>query len=112
MDIDSINGRFAYIREKTGLNKKKFADELGVNQSVSGDIELGHREPSREVLVKLATIYNVDINWLLTGIGEPFREKPIEKQKPPLLEELERLIDQKIETRISEIESRLKEINS
>jgi SOS-response transcriptional repressor LexA len=67
-----ISGRFAEIRVLTGLNKKQFADSLGVNQSVAGDIELGKREPSREVMLKLTTIYKVNINWLLTGEGSPY----------------------------------------
>jgi SOS-response transcriptional repressor LexA len=67
-----INERFANIRLSTGLNKKQFAESLGINQSVAGDIELGKREPSREVMLKLTTIYKVNINWLLTGEGAPF----------------------------------------
>lgn len=67
-----INERFANIRISTSLNKKQFADSLGVNQSVAGDIELGKREPSREVMLKLTTIYRVNINWLLTGEGSPY----------------------------------------
>jgi SOS-response transcriptional repressor LexA len=67
-----ISERFANIRVSTGLNKKQFAESLGINQSVAGDIELGKREPSREVMLKLTTIYKVNINWLLTGEGAPF----------------------------------------
>jgi transcriptional regulator with XRE-family HTH domain len=54
------------------LNKRQFADSLGINQSVAGDIELGKREPSRDVLMKLATNYKVNINWLFTGDGAMF----------------------------------------
>jgi phage repressor protein C with HTH and peptisase S24 domain len=72
--MNKINNRFADIRKSTGLNRKQFADSLGINQSVAGDIELGKREPSREVMLKLATIYNVDIHWLLTGDGKQVRE--------------------------------------
>jgi phage repressor protein C with HTH and peptisase S24 domain len=72
--MTEINMRFADIRKSTGLNKRQFADSLGINQSVAGDIELGKREPSREVMLKLATIYNVDIHWLLTGDGKQARE--------------------------------------
>jgi DNA-binding XRE family transcriptional regulator len=67
-----INERFADIRASTGLNKRQFADSLGINQSVAGDIELGKRDPSREVMLKLASVYNVDIHWLLTGKGPMF----------------------------------------
>jgi len=68
-------GRFADIRKLKNINKKRFADTLGINQSVAGDIELGYREPSRDVLTKLASVYDVNINWLLTGEGEMLLSK-------------------------------------
>jgi transcriptional regulator with XRE-family HTH domain len=64
--------RFADIRRGKKLNRKQFADSLGINQSVAGDIELGKREPSRNVLIQLAKIHHVNINWLLTGEGSMF----------------------------------------
>jgi phage repressor protein C with HTH and peptisase S24 domain len=64
---DSIAQRYAFVRERAGLTKKAFADSLGIHAVVSGDIELGKRDPSRDVLVRLARVYDVDLNWLLTG---------------------------------------------
>ena len=78
--------RFADIRKQINLNKKKFADSIGIDQSVAGDIELDYREPSREVLLKLASVYGININWLLTGEGEMFLSSvPNEGYKVPLL---------------------------
>ena len=70
--MPDISKRFADIRAVKKLNKKRFADSLGISQSVSGDIELGKREPSRNVLIQLAKIHKVNINWLLTGEGVMF----------------------------------------
>ncbi|ULQ59555.1 helix-turn-helix domain-containing protein [Brucepastera parasyntrophica] len=67
LDMNSISGRYASVRFNAGLSKKAFAESLGIHPVVSGDIELGKRDPSREVLVRLASVYGVDINWLLTG---------------------------------------------
>ena len=64
---DSVAARFARVRSRSGLSKKAFAESLGIHPVVSGDIELGKREPSREVLIRLARVYGVDITWLLTG---------------------------------------------
>jgi phage repressor protein C with HTH and peptisase S24 domain len=66
-DEVSVSGRFAQVRLQAGLTKKAFAETLGIHPVVSGDIELGKRDPSRDVLVRLARTYDVDINWLLTG---------------------------------------------
>jgi phage repressor protein C with HTH and peptisase S24 domain len=75
--------RFTEIRKEKKPSKRQFSKDLGINQSVVGDIELGYREPSREVLVKLAKVYNVNINWLLTGEGEMYlSSKDIANKKP------------------------------
>lgn len=66
-DTSSIASRYALIRSRSGLSKKAFAETLGVHQVVSGDIELGKRDPSRDVLIRLARVYGVDLTWLLTG---------------------------------------------
>lgn len=69
LDTDSVAHRYASIRFKSQLSKKAFAELLGIHPVVSGDIELGKRDPSRDVLVRLARVYGIDINWLLTGQG-------------------------------------------
>ncbi len=66
---DSVASRYASIRFKSRLSKKAFAESLGIHPVVSGDIELGKRDPSRDVLVRLVKAYGIDINWLLTGQG-------------------------------------------
>jgi len=68
-ETDSIAARYASVRYRSKLSKKDFAESLGIHPVVSGDIELGKRDPSRDVLVRLARVYQVDINWLLTGRG-------------------------------------------
>jgi transcriptional regulator with XRE-family HTH domain len=105
-----INERFAKIRVVAGLNKKRFAESLGINESVSGYIELGKRDPSREVLLKLATVYRANINWLLTGEGEMFCINKKE-EKHPLVFDVEKMIESKtqiLEKRLSLIEDYLK----
>ena len=71
---DSVAARFACVRSRSGLSKKAFAESLGIHPVVSGDIELGKREPSREVLIRLARVYGVDITWLLTGTASAGNE--------------------------------------
>lgn len=44
----------------------------------------------------------VNINWLLTGKGEPFLKAEITPSKPPVLCELENLIDQHVSSKIDE----------
>lgn len=61
--------RFADIRLEKKLNKKQFADAIEIVSTTVGDIESGKREPSKDVLIKLASKYNVNLHWMLTGEG-------------------------------------------
>lgn len=70
--MKTINERFAYIRSCTGLNKKHFADTIAIPATIVSDIELGKREPSKEVLLKVSSVYGANLHWLLTGEGEMF----------------------------------------
>lgn len=74
--METLASRYASIRTASGLSKKAFAESLGIHPVVSGDIELGKREPSRDVLVRLAHIYKTDISWLLTGKAVSIQEEP------------------------------------
>ncbi len=82
IDEHTLAGRYASVRFAAGLTKKAFAESLGIHPVVSGDVELGKREPSRDVLVRLASIYGVDINWLLTGTRAAEAEFPFPAAAP------------------------------
>lgn len=64
-----VNQRISEIRQKKGINKKEFADELGIPSSIVSDIENGKREPSKEFLFNLSAKYAVSLNWLYLGVG-------------------------------------------
>ena len=64
-----VNQRIAEIRQKKGLNKREFADSLGIPSSIISDIENGKREPSKDFLQSLAAKYAVSLNWLYFGVG-------------------------------------------
>ncbi len=82
-DSTTIAGRFAGLRANARLSKKAFAESLGIHPVVAGDIELGKREPSREVLVRLAEVYGADLTWILTGVRAPGRGAVAETGERP-----------------------------
>ena len=61
--------RYRFVLEKSGLSKTAFAESLGISRSHNYHLERGAQKPSREVLDRLATIYNVNLNWLIHGRG-------------------------------------------
>lgn len=70
----SINNRLREVMEYKGLNIKAFAELLNVPYRTLQNYLLNERDPSAEVLIKISSVLNVDLNWLMRGEGEIFRD--------------------------------------
>jgi phage repressor protein C with HTH and peptisase S24 domain len=67
-----ISERFSEIKNDVSLKGKGFADSIAILPQTVSDIERGKREPSKDVLLKLASKYQVNLHWMLTGEGEKY----------------------------------------
>jgi len=67
--------RYNFIREKSGLSKKDFAESLGLSLSMNYQISSGRLKLPRELLERLSSLYNVNLHWFLTGKGPSGLEK-------------------------------------
>ena len=61
--------RYKFVLEKSGLSKSAFAESIGISRSHNYHLERGTQKPPREVLERLATVYNINLNWLIYGNG-------------------------------------------
>jgi SOS-response transcriptional repressor LexA len=61
--------RYIFIREKSGLSKKDFAESLGLSVSMNWQIATGRLKFPRNLLTRLADTYKVNLHWFLTGNG-------------------------------------------
>lgn len=59
-----IGMRIKKIREERGMEKSEAASKLDVNYSTYTNWEAGNREPSAEMLAKIATFYRVTLDYL------------------------------------------------
>lgn len=65
MDQKSIIGmRLKEIRENKKIEKAEVVEKLNINYSTYSNWEAGNREPSAEMLSKLATFYRVSLDYL------------------------------------------------
>lgn len=65
MDQKSIIGmRLKEIRENKKIEKAEVVEKLAINYSTYSNWEAGNREPSAEMLSKLATFYRVSLDYL------------------------------------------------
>lgn len=60
-----IGTRLKEIRERTGMNKKEFADYIGVKYTTYNNYETETREPASDFLILISNRFDVSIDYLL-----------------------------------------------
>lgn len=70
IDTKTVGGRIRMAKEKCGLKTKELAESAGVSANHACLIESGRRNPSQELLGKIAEITHVSYEWLKTGKGQ------------------------------------------
>ena len=65
------------LREKEKITQSELAKELGISQNTYSQYETGARQPSLEMLVKLAEFYFVSTDYILglTDKPEPYPKR-------------------------------------
>lgn len=60
-----IGERLKEIREQTGMNKKEFADFIGIKYTTYNNYETEAREPASDFLILISTKFDVSIDYIL-----------------------------------------------
>lgn len=69
--MDTVGKRLSYLIETKSVNMSKFCEEYGFTYSSFSPITNDIRPLGMNILKKLMEIFpNLNINWLLYGIGE------------------------------------------
>ncbi len=83
------------------LGQIEFAKELGIKRNTASAYENNSITPSGKVLLKLYKKFNVNINWLLSGEGDPYLKIELENK----IEKMESRI-KTLEKQVAELEQR------
>lgn len=76
--MDTLGARLAYLREKKGWTKTYVANKLGIKTvSTYANWEYDTRQPDNEMLVKIADLFDVSLDFLL-GRSEIMNPKAFE----------------------------------
>ena len=67
--------RIRDLREDRDLKQRQLAEYLNCSQQVYSNYELGQRDIPTDVLIRLASLYNVSIDYLLGQTSNPKRNK-------------------------------------
>ena len=79
--MSSIGERLKLFRKSLQLAQNQVSTQLGLLQGSYSDIERNKTKGSISVYEKLDEVYNLNINWLLTGRGSMFMEVDTEVGK-------------------------------
>lgn len=69
-DTDTFGGRLSRIRDARGLSTATLARRVGVRQKTIEQWENDRSEPGVERLSLLAGVLDVNVIWLLHGVGD------------------------------------------
>ena len=70
-----MGARIAALRKRSGLSQSDLAQQLQCSASAVGMYEQGRREPSADLLVRLARLFDVSTDYLLTGAVPEHRDQ-------------------------------------
>ena len=106
----NISERLKYIRQKTGLSQKKFADLLDEKLSRINSIETGKQikfpyDLAEKILIKIPEQY-YNFKWITTGKGEPHLEKTL-SIKDKILQDKAKEIAEKLSDNTTDTEFNL-----
>jgi len=67
-----LNERLRTVRNQKKLSQREFAEILGIGLKSWQQYESGVNIPGGKVLEALLTKCNINVNWLLTGMGQMY----------------------------------------
>lgn len=91
-----LGHRIAALRRDAGLSQAELARKLRVSPSAIGMYEQGRREPGAEILIAMAEVFHVSVDFLLTGQARQPQER---EQVSQLLLRRLRAAEQKLNAR-------------
>ena len=70
-----MNERLKKLRKKLGITQQEFADRIGIKRNSFANYETGRNKPIDAIIKSICREFNVNEEWLRTGIGEMFIEE-------------------------------------
>lgn len=83
--MSDLPSRIKKLREEKGLTQRQFADQFQISPSTIALYEVGKRTPDADTLSKLASFFDVSVDYLL---GRTNERKPSSADKPKDLDEM------------------------
>lgn len=62
-----IANQIMFLRKKAGMSQLQLANKLNIGPSAIGMYEQGRRTPSIDILIDIAKLFGVSLDYLITG---------------------------------------------
>ena len=66
-----LANQIMFLRKKAGMSQLQLASKLNIGPSAIGMYEQGRRTPSVELLIAMANLFDVSLDYLITGTESP-----------------------------------------
>ncbi|MDY6364358.1 MAG: helix-turn-helix transcriptional regulator [Cyanobacteriota bacterium] len=80
--------RLQKVRKKLKLSQEDISTQIGISYRAYSSYEREDRKPPIDFLEKLATQYNINLNYLIAGIGKEFIAPKFDVAKDELRSEV------------------------
>ena len=90
--MTTTGARLKECREYLKLSQDDIAKLIGSTPSYISLVENNRSKLSTDNLIKLLLRYNINLNYLLAGIGKPFNTINCENQKDKIIKNIFRMI--------------------
>lgn len=77
----TISERIKVIRKDFKMTQEEFGKRIGIAQNTIAAYESGRREPQDVTLTSICREFDVNMEWLKNGTGEPYNETDDELAK-------------------------------
>ena len=104
-----MNERIKKLRKALGLTQQEFAEKIGVKRNTVAQYEIGRNEPIDAVFTLICKTYNVNEDWLRSGVGSMFVEKARDQQIKDFVDSAMRGESTSFKCRLLSVLSRLNE---
>lgn len=91
--MEDCGRRIAKLRVQHGYTQERLADALNMDRSLLSRAEAGKRGLSIEIFVQLSALFDVSLDYLLTGKTKTVDEIRLKKNVATLIANLEDFIE-------------------
>ncbi len=93
--MENVGTRLKNVRNLLKKSQEELANELKLTKQAVSNMETGKSYPSLATLDKLLRLYDINLNYLVSGVGDILvnKEKTLKALRQSLIKDVEKMLD-------------------